>query len=112
MKHFYSHLVEIESVTVRLEGLDLTEGQKVHLAALVDSTIHHTVLEMILSKLSPEDRRVFLTRLKDDPGDKKLMEFLNSKADNIEEEIRAVVKKLKEELHKDMQEAKKGGKHD
>ncbi len=106
MKHFYSHLVEIESVTVKLDELDLTEEQKIHLAALVDSTIHHTVFELILSKLSDEDKKAFLARLKDNPDDEKLMEFLSSKVENIEEEIKKTVNKLKDELHEDIKEAK------
>lgn len=106
MAHFYSHLVEIDTVTVKLDELDLTQEQKMHLAALVDSTIHHTVLEMILSKLSEADKKAFLAKLKDDPKDQKIMEFLNSKVEGIEDEIKKTIKELKDELHEDIKEAK------
>lgn len=107
MKYFYSHLVEIESVAVKLDELDLTQEQRIHLADLVDSTIHQTVLEMILSKLSDQDKKAFLSRLQEDPKDEELMKFVNSKVEGIEDEIKKTVNKLKDELHEDIGEAKK-----
>lgn len=105
MNYFYSHLIKIESITVKLEEMGLSENQKIHLSSLLDSTIHHTVLDLILSKLSPEDKEAFLYKLKENPKDKQLLEFLNTRVDNIEEEIKQTVEKLKVELHEDIQEA-------
>lgn len=107
MSRFYSHIVEIESIVVALDGMDLSAEQKSHLAGLVDSTIHHTVLDIIFSKLSEKDKAVFAARLKANPDDKELMKFLNDRVEGIEEEIAEAVKKLKEELHEDIKEAKK-----
>lgn len=107
MKFFYSHLIEIESVIVKLDELDLTSEQKHHLAGLVDSTIHNTVLDIILSKLSESDKEAFLHRLKKDPEDEEIMNFVNSKVEGIEKDITEAVKKLKEELHEDIKEAHK-----
>ncbi|MFH0937120.1 MAG: hypothetical protein V1808_02420 [Candidatus Daviesbacteria bacterium] len=109
MAHFYSHLIEIEEITIKLEEMNLSNEQKLHLASLLDSTIHHTVLDLILSKLSEEDRKDFLRQLENDSEDKKIMEFLSVKVENIEEEIKEVAKKLKKELHEDIEEAKKNG---
>ncbi len=109
MSYFYSHLVEIESVVIKLAELDLTDDQKKHLASLVDSTIHHTVLDLVLSKLSEEDKKIFLKKLGDDPQDKQLLEFLGEKIEGVEDEIKQVVKELKKELHEDLKEAKKHG---
>lgn len=109
MSRFYSHLIEIESIIIKLDEMDLTDDQKTHLASLVDSTIHQTVLDIILSKLSDADKEAFLHRLKQDPEDKELMDFVNTKVDGIEKEITEAVNKLKEELHEDIKEAKKHG---
>lgn len=105
MKHFYSHLIEIESVVVKLEELNLTEEQKMHLGALIDSTIHQSVLEMILSKLPESEKRIFIEKLQENSEDKKMMDFLQGKVDNIENEILQTVKELKKELNEDIKEA-------
>lgn len=107
MSYFYSHLVEIESVTISLEELELNEKQKKDLAVLIDSTIHQTVLDAIMSKLSDADKLAFAEKVKVNPKDSRIMEFVNGKIDNIEEEIKLSVEQLKEELHKDINEAKR-----
>lgn len=107
MAYFYSHLIEIETVTAKLDELDLTDEQRARLATLVDATLHHTILDLILSKLSSVDKKAFTARLQEDYKDRKLLEFLKSKIDNIEEEIQKAAEKVKRELHEDMEEAKK-----
>lgn len=105
-QQFYTHLIEIESLIVELDKLDLTEEQKIHLAGLVDSSLHHTILDAVLSELSPEDKRVFLNYLnEDDHG--KIWQFLNNKVDNIEEKIKKTADDLKEELKRDLREVGK-----
>lgn len=106
MAYFYSHLVEIETIIVHLDEMDLADHHKEHLAALIDSSVHHTVLDVILSRLSEEDRHLFLQKLYANPEDKELMDFLKVRSKNIEEDIQSAVKELKKELHTDIQEAK------
>ena len=106
MKTFYSHLIEIESVNVELYKLDLSKEQALHLAGLIDSSLHHTILDTILSKLSSSDKRVFLNHLKEDDHD-KIWQFLNEKVDKIEVEIKKAAKDLKDQLQKDLMEAKR-----
>lgn len=107
MSRFYAHIVEIESLIVALDELDLSAEQKSHLAELVDSTIHHTVLDIIFSKLSEEDKAAFAARLQTNPDDEELMKFVNDRVEGVEDEIAEAVKKLKEELHEDIKEARK-----
>lgn len=105
MKHFYSHLIEIESIIVELDKLDLSEDQKYHLASLVDSSLRHQVLDAVLSELSDSDKRVFLQHLNEDDHT-KIWKFLNDKVDNIEEKIKKAADDLKKELHNDLKKAK------
>lgn len=103
MKHFYSHLITVESIVTELDKLDLSLDQKTHLTTLIDSSLHHTILDAVLSELAPKDKKVFLDHLKkDDKG--KVWQFLNEKVDNIEEKIKKAADDLKEELHKDLKE--------
>lgn len=109
MKYFYSHLVKIEQISTKMDELDLTAGQKKHLAELIDSTIHQEILDLVLSKLPEEEKMNFLVMLRDNPDDTKLLEFLNSKVDKIDQQIEEVADRLVKELHEDIEEAKKNG---
>ena len=49
--HFYSHLVSFEEVLIELDTLELSPDEKHHLGQLMDSNLHHTVLDAILAEL-------------------------------------------------------------
>ena len=104
-KHFYTHLIEIESLIVELDALNLSDTEKHHLAELVDSSIHHTILDVILSELSESDKKVFLDHLESNDHS-KIWNHLNNKVDNIEDKIKSAAEDLKGELHKDIRETK------
>lgn len=106
MKHFYSHLIEIESIEIELDKMDLTKEQKMHLAGLVDSSLHHTILDAVLSELGPQDKKVFLEHLEENDHN-KIWQFLNDHVNKIEDKIKKAADDLKQELHKDIKEAKK-----
>ncbi len=107
MKYFYSHLIEINNLTSSLDELNLKDDHKKHLGSLIDSHVHHTVMDVILSELSAEDKMLFLKKVSEDPEDQKLWEFLNEKTEKIEDKIKKAVSELKEELHEDIAESKK-----
>lgn len=104
-KQFYSHIVEIDSIVVRLHEMRLSEEEKAHLLALMDSSLHHTILDAILSELSPSDKRLFLQHLASDDHD-AIWKFLKSKIDDIEGKIQKAAYDLKKELHADIDEVK------
>lgn len=106
MKQFYTHLIEIESLIIELDKLDLIKEQKIHLTNLIDSSLHHSVLDAILSELSDTDKKAFLNHLKEDDS-AKIWQFLNEKVDNIENKIKKAADDLKQELQEDIKEAKK-----
>lgn len=105
MKKFYSHLVEIESLTIELDELDLSEKQRIHLAQLIDTSIHHTVLDAIFSELSDKDKIELFKHLTQEDND-KIWEFLNSRVENVEDKIKKVADELRDQLKKDISEAK------
>ncbi|OGH11961.1 MAG: hypothetical protein A2857_05940 [Candidatus Levybacteria bacterium RIFCSPHIGHO2_01_FULL_36_15] len=104
-KYFYSHIIEIDSIILELNKLDLSESEKTHLITLIDSSIHHVVLDAILSELSPEDKKIFLEHLSSDEHD-KIWQLLNGKIENIENKIKKAAEALKEELRKDIKDTK------
>lgn len=105
MKYFYSHLIEIESIITNLDKMNLSKEEKLQLAYLIDSSLHHVILDAILSQLSPSDKRVFMQYLSE--GDhEKIWKFLNEKVDGVEDKIKKVAEDLKKELHQDIKQSK------
>lgn len=105
MRYFYSHLIEIESVASELDKIDLSDEERVHLAHLVDSSLHHTILDAILSELSEEDKRIFLQHIHEN-NHNKIWQFLINKMDDVEGKIKKAADNLKDQLHRDLKEAK------
>jgi len=105
-KYFYSHIIEIESIFVELDNLDLSDSQRKNLASLIDSNLHHTVLDAILEELPEQEKEVFIKHVQIADHD-KIWDYLNEKADNIEDRIKTAAKQLKTKLHQDLEEAKK-----
>jgi hypothetical protein len=104
-KNFYSHLIDTESLVIELDKMGFSEEERGHLVALIDSNVHHTVLELILSELAKEDKKVFLEHVAGE-NHEKVWELLNQKVDKIEEKITKAASDLKVELHKDIKESK------
>jgi hypothetical protein len=104
---FYNKLIIIDNLIAELDSLDLSDEERIHLATLVDTSLHHAIMDEILSNLSPEDKKVFLSEMSKNPQDEVLLEFLNEKIDNIEDKIKTVSDQLVKEMHKDVKEAKR-----
>lgn len=103
--HFYSKLVTTDSLVEALNELDLTDEQRAHLLGIVESSLHHAILDAILSELPDEDKQTFLQYVTEDDH-KKIWEFLNRKIDKIENKIVETAEGLKKELHQDIKETK------
>lgn len=91
---------------MKLSELDLTDTELIHLTTLMESNLHHVIMDAILSELSGEDQKIFLDNVLQE-NHTKVWDHLNSKVENIEEKIIIVAEQLKEELHKDIKETKK-----
>ncbi len=106
MKYFYTHLVEVESIIVKLDNMKLSDKERLHLANLFDSTIHHTILDTVLSNLKDSDKRLFVNHMSENNHD-KIWKFLKEKIDNIEEKIKISADLIKKEFENDLKEAEK-----
>jgi uncharacterized protein YPO0396 len=106
MKFFYQKYIVVENLITELHSLDLSDGEKHHLASLADSSLHHAILDEILSNLNENDKKQFLHELNKNPENEKLMEFLKERVDNIEDKIKTVSDQIVKEMHKDIKEAK------
>lgn len=104
-KYFYTHIVDTSTLSLELGNINLTPKERTHLISLIDSNLHHEILDLVLSELNPIDKKTFLTHLASEDH-KKVWKLLKDKVDNIEEKIKKTAEDLKKELHKDIQEAK------
>jgi|SRR5579872_348307 len=107
--HFYSKLINTDSIVAALNELDLTDDQRAHLLGVMESSLHHAILDAILSELSDKDKQAFLQYLTDEDSEEnheKIWTFLNKKIDKIEEKIVETAEGLKKELHQDIEETK------
>lgn len=104
-KHFYSHIIEIESIYSILDVMDLEDHEKKELIIIIDSTIHHTVIDTVLSELSEKDKKIFLSHMSKDRHE-DLWTHLRNNIDKVEHKINHAVNNLMNELHLDVEEAK------
>jgi len=105
-KTFYSNIVEIESILIRLDDVELKEKEKSHLSQLIHVNIHHTVLDLVLSELPKEDKKIFLQKISTD-NHENTWEFLKSKIEKVEEKIILAVEALKSQYLSDIEDLKK-----
>lgn len=104
-KHFYHHLITIDSIYGALDDLDLTVEERKELIDIAESGIHHLIVDTILTELSEEDKKIFLTNMADENHD-ELWKHIKGKIDKTEEKIQIAVDGLLVDLHKDIAKAK------
>lgn len=100
-RFFYDDLVEIDSLYVAIEELGVDEEMRAELESLIDRQLHHTILDLVLSKLTPEDKQLFLDHHSRAEHD-KVWGLLRARIENVEDEITRVSKELVKELHEDI----------
>lgn len=105
-KHFYSHLIEIDSLTAMLSDIPLSDTERQELLSLVDSNMDHTILDLVLSELSEKDKQTFLAHLAEDKHD-AIWHLLKQRVTDIETKIQKAADDLKKKLHEDIQSVKK-----
>lgn len=104
-KHFFSHLVEIDAIHMELDTHPLEDHEKEEVKKIIDESIYHTVLDAILSELSEEDKKVFLSHVVDDDHE-KIWDFVNNKVENIEDKIKKAADDITVKIHSDIQDSK------
>lgn len=105
VKHFYSFIVETETLFLEIDSLEISDHEKSHLKSLAESHIHHTVIDTILSELEGEDKKQFIAHL-NTKNHEDLWNFLHSKIVDVEDKIKIAARVIHHELLKDVKEAR------
>jgi hypothetical protein len=104
MSLFYDHLTNLSEIDRELEELIVEHHEKAHLLEIVDSALHHSVMETILTELPAEHHQHFLREFAIRPHDKDHLVYLIQFSPDIESKIRtkaeSTKKKFKEEIKK------------
>ncbi len=101
--HFYSHIIEISEIHRSLDTLDLHIHEKHELILIVESSVHHIVMDTILSELAEQDKKSFLAHVVSKEHE-KVWDFINNKIENAENKIKKAVNEFKNKLHEDIKE--------
>lgn len=102
-KHFYSHIIEIDSLIIELKNLELSEDERFHLISLVEANIHTSIMDVILSELTGEDKKTFLHHVANE-NYINIWDLLGKKVTDAEDKIKKAIHVLKKELHDDIKE--------
>lgn len=105
-KHFYSHIIEMTPLHMSLDGLELDPQEKQELITLIESSVHHTILDTVLSELSDEHKKVFLSLVIRNEHD-QVWQLLATNIPQAEDKIRTAAKVLLEKMHDDIKVARK-----
>lgn len=105
-KYFYSHIIETTEISLDLGGLDIPKEDRIKLIALAQENLHHSLLDLVLSHLSEEDKRTFLSHLII-PDHEKAWEFVVNRVEGAEQKIINEAKRVKNGFKKDIMQSKK-----
>ncbi|MBP9691435.1 hypothetical protein KBD81_05140 [Candidatus Woesebacteria bacterium] len=105
-KHFYTHLIEIDSIHTRLERLPMHSTEREELIMLVHESLHHVVLDVVLTKLTSTEGKQFLSHVTHGCHD-EIWLLLSSKIEDPETEIKNAITAFISELHADIEELDK-----
>ena len=98
-KIFYDHLINIEEIVLELDGYELTFEEKDEFINLIDGTLHHHTLQVILDLLPQEHHQDFLDQFYQAPHDQNLITYLKEKiTDEIEKRIEEKAVEIKKEI--------------
>jgi hypothetical protein len=100
-KHFYQHLIQINEITLDLGEIKLSKEERLHLLSLLEANIHSVVINTVLSQLSENDKKIFLSNLVLNDHD-KIWEHLWKNTVNLEQKITDSVNNLLSEMRKDI----------
>lgn len=98
MKIFYDHLINISDIITEIDHLEITTNEKEDLANLVDATIHHQVMTVILNHLPEVHHQEFLERFQAKPHDPTLLDYLKARVENIEDKLAAAGQTVGEKI--------------
>jgi len=108
MKVFYSHLVVIEDLTSELDKWEIASEEKAEMLQLIEETLHHHTLNVILNHLPGHKHNEFLENLENNPENGEMLQWLKSEiSGDIEAAIKVQADRIKKELLLEIRKSRK-----
>ncbi len=101
IKHFYTHLIQINDITLDLGNVEMSKEERLHLLSLLDANIHATVMHTVLSELPTGEKKIFLINLVENNHD-KIFKHLRVHINDIDTKITEAADRLIDEMRKDI----------
>ncbi len=104
---FYDYLIVLDEVESEIKATAKTREEKEELWQIVDETLHHRIMDVILSRLPRESHEEFLEKFTQSPHDRQLISYLREKIkDDVEVIIHEEIAKLKKEILSEIRKKK------
>ena len=68
-KYFYAHIIDPEDLHRELDVLDITSHEKNHLTLILESSLHHQIIDLVLTELPDEHKKSFMLHLANDDNE-------------------------------------------
>lgn len=104
--YFYTHLVPMDTIVFELYKLDMSDQERVELLDGIQSHLHLTVVDIVLSRLAEKDKKLFIEHMQKNTH-VTTMYFVKERINDIEHHILHAADELKHELIRDMRLMKK-----
>jgi len=95
---FWDELIEIEEIKVKIEKHGFSDEEKTKLLEIVYQTLDLRIFDVILTQLPSEKHKKFLDQFSKLPHNPSLLQSLKEDAQDIEDKIKDMGRKIKEEI--------------
>jgi hypothetical protein len=100
---FYKNLVTLTKIEILIKKSAISNDEKEELWRIVDEIVHHRIMGCVLGTLPREHHEEFLMKLKNDPHDTELINYLEEKTNiKMSEKIRQEIVAIEKEILKDL----------
>ncbi len=106
MSVFYDHLVGLDEIHNEILELNLPTRKHYSLLQIVDSTLHHEILNIILLEIPIGVHEQFLIEFRNSPDKTSHLDFIRLFSPHIEEKIRASASTTKAKLLEEIRKVK------
>lgn len=108
MKVFYSHLVIVDDVLKELDMWEIPDLEKQEMINLIEETMHHHTLNVILSHLPGAKHQAFLEKFELNPENEELLQMIKSEISvDIESAIKTQAERIKKEILLEIRRSRK-----
>lgn len=99
MKYFYEEITQLTIITNDFFDKKANKKEVAEIIEIAKSTVHHKVIDHILSELDDQTKEEFIHLLEKNDSHKQNLEELKKHIKDLEEKVIDVVRKAEKEIH-------------